>query len=97
MGGFGGGDERQARQVVTDQRGVQSGDAPNELVVLDEYHDNNNIYDALKRDLALNSILITHHHYDHTGGIQALVELYNCEVYGPTGGHIEGINTSLTE
>ena len=35
MGGFGGGDERQARQVVTDQRGVQSGDAPNELVVLD--------------------------------------------------------------
>ena len=50
-----------------------------------------------KRDLTLSNILITHHHYDHTGGIQALVELYNCEVYGPTGGHIEGINTSLTE
>ena len=50
-----------------------------------------------KRDLTLNNILITHHHYDHTGGIQALVELYNCEVYGPTGDHIEGINTPLTE
>ena len=33
-----------------------------------------------ERGLTLNSILITHHHYDHTGGIQSLVESYNCEV-----------------
>ena len=50
-----------------------------------------------ERGLTLNSILITHHHYDHTGGIQSLVESYNCEVYGPKGGHIKGINSPLTE
>lgn len=33
--------------------------------------------------LALHAILITHHHADHTGGIQALVADYSPVVYGP--------------
>jgi hydroxyacylglutathione hydrolase len=37
--------------------------------------------DTLK--LELSSILITHHHYDHTGGIEALLEHYPATVYGP--------------
>jgi len=33
--------------------------------------------------LGLLAILITHHHRDHIGGINDLVELYNTPVYGP--------------
>ena len=29
------------------------------------------------------AILITHHHYDHVGGVEALVERYALPVYGP--------------
>lgn len=31
----------------------------------------------------LDSILITHKHYDHTGGVKALVKQHNCTVLGP--------------
>ncbi|WHI47805.1 hydroxyacylglutathione hydrolase [Microbulbifer sp. VAAF005] len=31
----------------------------------------------------LNGILITHHHYDHTGGIKQLSNQYHCPIYGP--------------
>lgn len=34
-------------------------------------------------NLKLLAILCTHHHRDHIGGIQDLVELYNTPVYGP--------------
>ena len=37
-----------------------------------------------KRNLSLQSILITHHHFDHVGGIAALTEATHCEVWGPT-------------
>ena len=50
-----------------------------------------------KRDLTLKNILITHHHFDHTGGIEDLINLSNCEVYGPHGDHIKGINKKLNE
>lgn len=36
---------------------------------------------AMNLDLA--AILITHHHWDHTNGIAALVEKYKAPVYGP--------------
>ena len=32
--------------------------------------------------LNLENILITHHHYDHTGGVEQLKESYECNVYG---------------
>ena len=36
-------------------------------------------------------ILVTHHHWDHSGGIDELVTEYDCLAYGPSGGHIKGI------
>jgi len=33
--------------------------------------------------LHLDAILVTHHHRDHTGGVQALADAYGCPVYGP--------------
>lgn len=48
-----------------------------------------------KHNLALCGILITHHHADHTGGIQSLCSHRDIPVYGPMGGHIKGIKNEL--
>lgn len=36
-----------------------------------------------EQQLELSAILITHHHYDHTGGIGPLQQRYQCPVFGP--------------
>lgn len=36
-----------------------------------------------QHDLDLKYILLTHHHYDHTGGVAALLERYEATVFGP--------------
>jgi hydroxyacylglutathione hydrolase len=38
-----------------------------------------------QNELSLASILLTHHHADHTGGVDELREATGCMVYGPTG------------
>ena len=39
-----------------------------------------------KNQLSLNAILITHHHWDHTGGLATLIKHFpNIPIYGPTG------------
>jgi hydroxyacylglutathione hydrolase len=46
----------------------------------------------------LSAILITHHHYDHVGGIAELRQAYpEVEVYGPANESIRGITQSLRE
>ena len=42
-------------------------------------------------------ILITHHHWDHTGGIEELASHHDCRVFGPSGGHIGGITHPLND
>ncbi len=49
------------------------------------------------RNLKLKDILITHHHFDHTGGILALKEIMDGLVYGPNNPSIKGIDTPLSE
>jgi glyoxylase-like metal-dependent hydrolase (beta-lactamase superfamily II) len=42
------------------------------------------IIDALEaRGWTLGTILITHHHHDHVGGVEDLRRRYGCEVMGP--------------
>ena len=50
-----------------------------------------------EKSLNLKNILITHHHFDHTGGIEELTDIYGCEVYGPDGGHIKGIGVTIQD
>ena len=50
-----------------------------------------------KNNLNLETILITHHHFDHTGGISELSSKWKTKVYGPKGGHIKGIDSELSE
>lgn len=44
------------------------------------------------RDLKLAGILITHHHFDHVGGLAALKAAHDPVVYGPVNPAIEGID-----
>ncbi|MCP5267040.1 MAG: hydroxyacylglutathione hydrolase [Burkholderiaceae bacterium] len=50
------------------------------------------VQEALERNgLRLTAILLTHHHMDHAGGVEALVERWHCPVYGPRDEDIAGI------
>ena len=50
-----------------------------------------------QENLTLDTILITHHHQDHTGGLQALIERYAPTVYGPANDAISGIDHRVGE
>lgn len=45
----------------------------------------------------LGAILITHHHADHTGGVDELVKHHSIPVYGPTNSPFKGISHPLKE
>lgn len=48
--------------------------------------------------LTLECILITHHHYDHTGGIATLTKTFpEARVYGPNNPNIKGISNVLAQ
>lgn len=47
--------------------------------------------------LSLAGILITHHHADHTGGINGLLADERVPVFGPAGGHIKQLDHALKE
>lgn len=42
------------------------------------------------------AILITHHHYDHVGGIEQLTQQYPIPVFGPEGELIQGISQPVS-
>lgn len=56
------------------------------------------VMDALQRHaLTLQSILVTHHHADHTGGVNALRDATGARVYGPARESIPEPLTRLVE
>ncbi len=62
---------------------------PGDAKVVDSYLKENG--------LKLENILITHHHYDHTGGVEQLKESYECNVYGPCDSPFKGVEIKLKE
>lgn len=69
----------------------------NHISVIDP-GDSGVVIEVLKNNnLTLMDILITHHHYDHTGGIATLREMMEGKVYGPDNKSIEGIDVTLKE
>lgn len=50
-----------------------------------------------ERDLQLTAILITHHHFDHVGGVCELKQAHGCVVYGPANPAIADIDHTLHE
>jgi len=53
-------------------------------IVIDPGESKNLLKAIEKKNIKLDAILITHHHYDHTGGIEELLMKYpNLKVYGP--------------
>lgn len=40
------------------------------------------VFSALKAGEKVTTIVLTHHHGDHVGGVQALCDAFNCDVYG---------------
>jgi hydroxyacylglutathione hydrolase len=50
-----------------------------------------------KLSLNLVGILVTHHHFDHVGGLEVLIEQYSPHIYGPHNPSISGISERLGE
>ncbi len=57
------------------------------------------VVEASLRDRALElaAILVTHHHPDHTGGIEALLAHRKIPVYGPSGADIAGLTDAVQD
>ncbi|SDO08661.1 hydroxyacylglutathione hydrolase [Halomonas shengliensis] len=56
------------------------------------------VIELLEREgLTLSTVLITHHHQDHTGGLDELIKRYSPRVIGPDNDAIAGIDTPVTE
>lgn len=69
----------------------------NKVVVVDPGSDTAVFAALAKNNWQLSGILITHHHWDHTGGIEKLVEKYPVPVYGPDNKKISSITHKLIE
>ena len=50
-----------------------------------------------ERGLTLSGIMITHHHFDHVGGLATLKASHSCHVWGPHNPGIDGVDTRLAD
>lgn len=56
------------------------------------------VVEALEaRGLSLHGILLTHHHFDHVGGVETLKARFACHVWGPDNPNVGSIDTVLRD
>jgi hydroxyacylglutathione hydrolase len=56
------------------------------------------VFDYLTaNNLQLSAILVTHHHFDHVGGVEQLKAHYQCPVYGPYNDSLSMIDVRLAQ
>ena len=68
----------------------------NEGSIVIDPGESNNLLEVIKeKNLNLTAILITHHHFDHTGGIETILANKSIDVYGPDN-NIDSINIKVT-
>ena len=60
-------------------------------IVIDPGESQNLLKILKENNLNLKAILITHHHFDHTGGINEILSEKSIDVYGPNN-NIDSIN-----
>ena len=65
-------------------------------IVIDPGESNNLLKILKERNLDLKAILITHHHFDHTAGIDEILSKKSIDVYGPNN-NIDSINIRVTD
>ena len=65
-------------------------------IVIDPGEAHKTIKYLKENDLNLDAILITHHHFDHTDGIEDMLKFRNVDVYGPVN-NIPSINKQLRD
>ena len=65
-------------------------------IVIDPGEAHKTIKYLKENDLNLDAILITHHHFDHTGGIEDMLNFKRVDVYGPVN-NIPNINKQLRD
>ena len=65
-------------------------------IVIDPGEAHKTIKYLKENDLNLDAILITHHHFDHTGGIEDMLKFRSVDVYGPVN-NIPSINKQLRD
>jgi hydroxyacylglutathione hydrolase len=69
----------------------------NQCIIVDP-GESRQVMDTLSlHQLTLSAILVTHHHYDHTDGIDALLEHYDVPVYGPAHDNINNLTQPLEQ
>lgn len=74
---------------LIEENGKASVVDPGDSKVVDSY--------LKEKNLELENILITHHHFDHTGGVEQLKKSYECNVYGPYDSPFGGVEIKLKE
>lgn len=73
------------------------GQPDNQIVVVDP-GDSDAVFSYLgEYNLKLSAILITHHHWDHTGGVEKLINRSKVPVYGPANSPFNGVTVALKD
>ncbi len=83
--------------LIVNRPGTSSSTVPDHCAIVDP-GDAHVVLKALSTyNLTPAAILITHHHHDHTGGLDLLLKTYDIPVYGPANEIIPAVNLPVCD